>query len=125
MKLNILIQLYKSMFCIQDHTKDFQDIIGYTWKWLDMYFKLCFMVCFHRINFNAVCDAYVVQRQSYTVLLKSNRILASSKFCNWKVGGWHQLIPPLTRQFKLKYLKNGTRPDQILILEIKLELIAN
>ena len=26
------------------------------------------------LNFNALCDVYTVQRQSYTALLKSNRI---------------------------------------------------
>ena len=26
------------------------------------------------LNFNAFCDAYIVQKQSYTMLLKSNRI---------------------------------------------------
>ena len=70
MKLHIFIQLYKSMFRIQDHTKDFRDILVCTWNRLDMYFKLYFMVCFHYTN--ALCDAYAVQRQSYTVLLKNN-----------------------------------------------------
>ena len=40
-----------------------------------MYFNLCFVVFSIMIIFNALCDAYIVERQSYTVLLKRNRIL--------------------------------------------------
>ena len=47
--------------------------MGHNKKWLDTYFKLCFMVCI-TFNFNALCDAYTVQRQSYTMLHKSNII---------------------------------------------------
>ena len=47
----------------------------YTSKRLDMYFKLCYMVCFHHTKF--YCDAYTVQIQSYTALLKSDRIFSN------------------------------------------------
>ena len=46
-KIKYFIQLYKSVFRIQDCTKDFWYIMGYTWKRLDRYFKLFFLVCFH------------------------------------------------------------------------------
>ena len=39
-----------------------------------MYLKLRFMVCSYHTNFAVHCDPYTVQTQSYTVLLKSNRI---------------------------------------------------
>ena len=75
MKLNIFVQLYKSMVCKQDQTKDFPDIMGYTWKRLDLVILICVSWFVSIIqNFNALCDAYLVERQSYTVLLKNNRI---------------------------------------------------
>ena len=36
-EIKYFIQLYKSMFRIQYHTKDFLCIMSYTWKLLDMY----------------------------------------------------------------------------------------
>ena len=69
--IKYLIQLYKR---IQDHTKHFSYIMGYTWKCLDMYFILCFMVLSIILNFNALCDVYILQKQSYIVLLKNNRL---------------------------------------------------
>ena len=45
-KLLYFIEMYKSMFHIQDHTKEFWYTIGYAWKRLEIYFQLCFTVCF-------------------------------------------------------------------------------
>ena len=36
MKLACVIQMYKSMFRMQDHTKYFLYILGYAWKRLEM-----------------------------------------------------------------------------------------
>ena len=50
-EIKYFFQLYKSIFRILDHTKNFWYIMGYTWKQLDMYFKFRFMVCFHHTKF--------------------------------------------------------------------------
>ena len=50
-KLTYFWGKYNNMFHIQNHTKDFEYIMDYTWKWLDMYFKNCFMICFHHTKF--------------------------------------------------------------------------
>ena len=68
-EIKYFIHLYRYMFYIQDHSKYFWYIMDYAWKQLDMYFKLCFMVCFILLNFNALYDVYTVLMQSYTVLL--------------------------------------------------------
>ena len=48
--------------------------MGYTWKQMDMYFKLCSWFISVILNFDGFCDAYSDQIQSYKMLLKSNRI---------------------------------------------------
>ena len=62
------------MLYIQDHTRYFWNdtMIGNGWK--------CILNCVSWIisiilNFNAICDAHAVQRQSYRILLKNNRII--------------------------------------------------
>ena len=40
--IKYFIELHKSMFRIQEHTKDFCYIMGCTWKRLDVYFKYFF-----------------------------------------------------------------------------------
>ena len=60
------------MFHIQEYTNNFFYIIGYAFKRLNMYFKLCFMVYFYYTNLNALCNVYTVQKKIYSVT--QNRI---------------------------------------------------
>ena len=63
MKLTCAIQVYKIVFRIQGHTKDFWYIMSYACKRLEMYFDCvpCFIIIIIIIlNFKALCDAYTV-----------------------------------------------------------------
>ena len=74
MKLNISFTCIKACFVCRITQKIFDAlwvIHGNGW--------ICILNCVSWfvstiLNFNALCDAYTVQMQSYTVLLKSNRI---------------------------------------------------
>ena len=73
-EIKYFIQLYKSMFCIQDSTKDF----WYVWvihgnSWMGILNCVSWFASI-ALNFNVFCVAYTIQIQSYKVLLRSSRI---------------------------------------------------
>ena len=47
--------------------------MGYAWERFKIYFKLCSLFVSIILNFNAIIEAYIVQKH-YTVLLKNNTI---------------------------------------------------
>ena len=90
MKLAYFIQIYKNVFRMLDHTKDSKHIMSYAWKRL----RKCIFTCVSWfvsiiLNFNALCDAYTVQRQNYIMLLKSNiifRLILGITFENYSLS---------------------------------------
>ena len=74
-EIKYFIQLYKSIF-VYRITQKISDIswvtLGNGWVCNKLFFMFFFPFI---LNFNALCNAYTVQIQSYTVLLKSNRII--------------------------------------------------
>ena len=60
LKLTCVIQMYNSMFRIQDGTKEFSYVMGYAWKQLKMYFNCVSWFASIILNLNALCDVYRV-----------------------------------------------------------------
>ena len=61
-KINIFPSDVQKRVLYTGSHKRFLVYYGLHWKWLEMHFKSCFMVCFYLLNFNTLCDMYTVQR---------------------------------------------------------------